>query len=74
MAATQLWITVEQAAPLIGDKPDSIYRDIREGQFPFRFVRIGKRIKICARSIGLIEPDQAQENESGEIEKTDANQ
>jgi len=71
----QLWLSVEQAAPLIGDKPDAIYRDIREKQFPFRFVRIGKRIKICARSIGLIEADQPTKNENGsEIETTNANQ
>jgi excisionase family DNA binding protein len=51
---TPLWLSVEQAAPLIGEKKDAIYRDIREGQFPFEFVKCGKRIKISARSIGLI--------------------
>ena len=52
----RLWLSVDEAAPLIGEKPDAIYRDIREGQFPFEFVRCGKRIKISARSIGLIPP------------------
>ncbi len=53
MTNARLWLSVDEAAPLIGDKPDAIYRDIRQGQFPFEFVRIGKRIKISARSIGL---------------------
>ncbi|MGH9839696.1 MAG: helix-turn-helix transcriptional regulator [Blastocatellia bacterium] len=76
--ATQLWLSVDQAAPLIGDKPDAIYRDIRAGQFPFRFVRIGKRIKICARSIGLTAttagPGVEQQKDGGETESTTTNQ
>ena len=52
-AFPRLWLSVEEASPVIGDKPDKIYRDIREKQFPFEFVRIGKRIKISARSLGL---------------------
>ena len=50
----KLWLSVEEAAPVIGDPPASIYRDIREQQFPFEFVKSGKRIKISARSLGLI--------------------
>ena len=50
----KLWLSPAEAAPIIGDKPDAIYRDIREGQFPFEFVRIGKRIKISARALGLV--------------------
>jgi hypothetical protein len=65
MTTTQLWLSVEEAAPLIGDKPDAVYRDIREKQFPFRFVRIGKRIKICARSIGLLPDLRIEGDESG---------
>jgi len=56
--ASQLWFSVDEAAPLIGDSPDTIYRDIRAGQFPFAFVKIGKRIKISAQS--LLDPN-AQE-------------
>jgi excisionase family DNA binding protein len=48
------WLTVEEAAPLLGETPDAIYRAIREGEFPWEFVRIGRRIKISAKSIGLI--------------------
>ena len=50
----KLWLTVEEAAPYIGDTPDAIWRDIREGQFPFQYVKSGNRIKISAWSIGLI--------------------
>ena len=52
--ALKLWLSPEEAAPILGETKQSIYRDIREGQFPFDFVRCGKRIKISARSIGLI--------------------
>lgn len=68
MTSNQLWLSVDEAAPFIGDKPDAIYRDIRENQFPFRFVKIGKRIKICARSLGLIPEQGAEDNEA---QKTD---
>lgn len=50
----RMWLTPDEASEVIGDKVDAIYRDIREGQFPFEYVRIGKRIKISARSLGLI--------------------
>jgi hypothetical protein len=58
-SVTPLWLSVEEAAPLIGDKPDAIYRDIRLNQFPFEFKKSGKRIKISARSIGLIQSAEA---------------
>lgn len=50
----KLWLTIKEAAPVIGDDPPTIWRDIRENQFPFEFVRCGKRIKISARSLGLL--------------------
>jgi hypothetical protein len=65
MNTTKLWLSVDEAALLIGDKPDAIYRDIRVGQFPFKFVRIGKRIKISARSLGLIPSPGGAENNEG---------
>jgi hypothetical protein len=58
----KLWLTPAEASPFIGDSPDAIYRDIRQGQFPFEFVRIGKRIKISARSLGLIPPIEGATN------------
>lgn len=50
----KLWLTPEEAADVLGNKRDAVYRDIREGKFPFEYVRIGKRIKISARSLGVI--------------------
>ena len=50
----RLWLTIAEAAPYLGDPPDAIYRAIREGDFPWEYVRLGRRIKISARSIGLI--------------------
>ncbi len=64
----QLWLSVAEAAPLIGEKTDAIYRDIRENQFPFEFVRLGKRIKISARSLGLL-PDQANDQRKNEAQQ-----
>jgi len=52
----RLWLTVDEAAPYLGDPPDAIYRAIREGDFPWDYVRLGRKIKISARSIGVI-PD-----------------
>lgn len=52
--SVKLWLSPKEAAVVIGDKIDAIYRDIRLNQFPFEYVRIGNRIKISARSLGLI--------------------
>jgi len=49
----KLWLDPEEVAPIIGRDRQSIYRDIRLGNFPFQFVRIGRRIKISARSLGV---------------------
>jgi excisionase family DNA binding protein len=45
------WISVEDAAPLLSLKPEGVYRAIREGIFPFRFVRIGRQIRISAADL-----------------------
>jgi len=64
----QLWLLPAEAAPVLGYKKlDALYRDIREHQFPFRFVKLGKRIRICARSIGLI-PEAQTENAPSQAE------
>lgn len=69
MRSEKLWLSVEEAAPILGVKTDAIYRDIREKQFPFEFVRLGKRIRISARSIGLTpitEPRNSEAQTQGE--------
>lgn len=50
----KLWLTVKEAAPLIGASKDAIYRDIRQGTFPFRTLEIGGLIRISAKEIGAI--------------------
>jgi len=68
MTTEQLWLTPAEAAPILGYKDlQSLYRDIREKQFPFRFIRTGKRIRICARSIGAI-PEGKAENSEAQIQ------
>jgi hypothetical protein len=47
---------------------DQIYRAIRESQFPFQFVRIGKLIRINAADIGLVESDEQQESAAAQAE------
>lgn len=57
----RLWLDPDEAAALTGDDRQAIYRAIRLGQYPFKYVRIGRKIKISARSLGLI-PEQGAEN------------
>jgi hypothetical protein len=56
----RLWLSAAEAAPLIGIDPQGIYRLIRIDKFPFEYIRIGSRIKISARSIGLITPAEPE--------------
>jgi hypothetical protein len=62
--AKKLWLDPEEVAPIIGSDRQSIYRDIRLGNFPFEFVRLGRRIKISARSLGLINDSSTSGAES----------
>ena len=66
IAKTKLWLTVTEAAPLIGAPKDAIYRDIRRGTFPFRALEIGGLIRISARDIGLIADSREPQNNDGQ--------
>ena len=70
MNLLKLWLTPKEAAVVLGTTADSITRDIREKQFPFKFERQGRRIKICARSIGLIPEAEAGRNEARNQEES----
>jgi hypothetical protein len=49
-----LWLTPEQALPFLGYRSlKTLYKDLREGKFPWRYVKTGVRYRICARSVGL---------------------
>jgi excisionase family DNA binding protein len=61
----RLWLSAEEAAAAIGCSAQAVYRDIREGQFPFEYVRTGRKILISARSIGLIPAPGGAENSEG---------
>jgi len=58
------WITVERCATHTELTPDQIYRLIREGKFPWRFVRLGRQIRISALDIGLFEGPQSSNGQS----------
>ena len=40
------YLTIEEVAPLLKMKPQGLYRAIREKQFPFPFIKIGKQIRV----------------------------
>jgi hypothetical protein len=61
------WITVKTFAPHVEMTKDQIYRLIREAVaspakreeiFPFRFVRLGRQIRIDAASAGIFSESQ----------------
>jgi predicted DNA-binding transcriptional regulator AlpA len=62
----RLWLDPDEVAELTGDDRQAIYRAIRLGQYPFEHVRIGRKIKISARSLGLIFEGAAENNEARE--------
>jgi hypothetical protein len=59
----KLWLDPVEVGPLIGEDVQTVYRDIRTGKFPWEYVKLGRRYKISARSLGLI-PEQGSENEA----------
>jgi excisionase family DNA binding protein len=63
--STPKWVTVQTTAAALGMTDDQVYRAIREGKLPFRFVRIGKLIRINAADIGLTERQEAQTATAG---------
>ena len=69
----QLWLSPEKAYRPCGyENKQSLYRDIRLDQFPFPYVRAGKRILISARAIGLITDNAKQETQEGDQSLTAA--
>ena len=66
----KLWLTVRETSPILGMGTDEIYLNIRRNTFPFKFVRIGGRIRICARALGLI-TDSNQSQNSNAQDKAD---
>jgi len=44
-----------------------VYRLIREQKFPFRFVRLGRLIRVSATDLGLIESRKSETESKGEF-------
>lgn len=64
MNAKKLWLSVREAAPLVGRTPKQVYDLIRLGSFPFAYRRSrgnSGAIFISARDLGLI-PEQGATN------------
>lgn len=63
------WVTVKTAAPALDMTEDQIYRAIRENKFPFKFVKIGKLIRIHAEDVGLVQRPGPQRDAEAAIEQ-----
>lgn len=49
------WVSVARASVALEMDEQQVYRLIREKKFPFRFVRLGRLIRVSAADLGLIE-------------------
>jgi hypothetical protein len=59
---SKLWLSPAETAPIIGVKDDqAVTRMIRLNKFPFEYIRMGRKILISARSLGLITDNTAKE-------------
>jgi excisionase family DNA binding protein len=59
-----VWLTVQQAAPLLGMSEQGVYSAVREGQLPSQVVlRVGRRIRINVEALLTVQKDSV-ENES----------
>jgi hypothetical protein len=54
----KIWLSIKEAAQVLGDTEENLGRQIREGKFPFKFERCGRRIKISAISLGVYIPKE----------------
>jgi len=67
------WVSVARASIALEMDEQQVYRLIREGKFPFRFVRLGRLIRVSAEDLGLIEkPREREEQPQGEVFQTAA--
>ena len=47
------WLTVKETAEVLEMAVNTIYAAIETGQFPFEWKRIGRQIRVSAKSLGL---------------------
>ena len=51
MVTEDTWLTVAETAPLYRVSLDTIYRQLRAGTLPFRYIRIGNSWRINADDV-----------------------
>ena len=66
------WVTIQTTAQALDMTVDQVYRMIREDKFPFKFVRLGRLLRVSASDLGLIEPYKSEEQSQGESWQTAA--
>src|SRR5262249_58939645 len=52
----KVWMDVKEFCQMVGSSLDHIYDLIAANKFPGKTMRLGRRIKIDSRSVGLYEP------------------
>ena len=66
------WVSVARASIALEMDEQQVYRLIREKKFPFRYVRLGRLIRVSAADLGLIEPRNSEAQIQGESLATTA--
>ena len=57
------WVSVARASIALEMDEQQVYRLIRERKFPFRFVRLGRLIRVSAADLGLFDEPQNREEQ-----------
>lgn len=61
------WVSVARTSIALEMDEQQVYRLIREKKFPFRFIRLGRLIRVSAADLGLFdEPQNKKEQPQGE--------
>jgi len=66
------WVSVARASIALEMDEQQVYRLIREKKFPFRYVRLGRLIRVSAADLDLIESRKREEQPQGEVYQTTA--
>lgn len=61
------WVSVARASIALEMDEQQVYRLIREKKFPFRYVRLGRLIRVSAADLDLIESRKSETESKGEV-------